>query len=209
MPELRRLPETLRKLVRAPLFTSVAILTLALGIGANAAVFSVVNGVLLRPLPFPEPDRLVGVWYTAPGLGFDTVNQSPATYFTSREDGRTFEDIGLWAGTSVTVTGLQIPERVPAMNVTDGTFGVLRIAPLLRLLAEPVWRRRHRARPHADGERHAATDRRRDARRRPVSRLQPRPVPAVSLRPRQGDDGQLQLSRRGAPAAGGDARAGQ
>ena len=131
MPFRTKLPETLRKLVHTPLFTLVAILTLALGIGANAAVFTVVNGVLLQPLRFPDPGRLVGVWHTAPGLGFDTVNQSPATYFTYREDGRAFEDIGLWDNTSVTVTGLETPERVPAIDVTDGTFGLLGVTPIV------------------------------------------------------------------------------
>jgi predicted permease len=124
-------PETLRKLVHTPLFTIAAILTLGLGLGANTAVFGVVNGVLLQPLTFPAPDRLVGVWHTAPGLGFDTVNQSPATYFTYREDAQAFEDIGLWDNTSVTVTGLAIPERVTAIEVTDGTLTVLGVTTLL------------------------------------------------------------------------------
>ena len=57
-----------RRLARAPLFTSVAVITLAVGVAANAAIFSVVNGVLLKPLPFPDPERLVGVWQTAPGM---------------------------------------------------------------------------------------------------------------------------------------------
>ena len=63
----QRVRRVLRRLARAPLFTSVAVITLAVGIGANTAIFSVVNGVLLEPLPFPQPDRLVGVWQTAPG----------------------------------------------------------------------------------------------------------------------------------------------
>jgi predicted permease len=109
----------------------VAVLTLALGIGANTAIFSVVRGVLLKPLPFQDPDRLVGVWHTAPGLGFPLVNQGPATYFTYRETATTFEEIGLWDGASVSVTGSGEPERVQALLVTDGTLGVLRVNPFL------------------------------------------------------------------------------
>ena len=121
----------LRKLLRSPLFTVVSVLTLALGIGANAAIFSVVNGVLLKPLPFDEPETLVGVWHTAPGLGFDTVNQSPATYFTYREEGTVFEDIGMWDNDFVSVTGIEEPERVDAIYVTDGTLPILRVRPII------------------------------------------------------------------------------
>ena len=120
-----------RRLSRAPLFTAVAVVTLALGIGANTAIFSVVNGVLLKPLPFHEAERLAGVWHTAPGLGFDVMNQSPATYFTYRDESRTFEDIALWDNTAVSVTGAGEPERVQALLVTDGLLGILRVAPAL------------------------------------------------------------------------------
>ena len=68
------LGRTLRRLLRTPLFTAVAVLTLGVGIGANAALFSVVYGVLLKPLPFDEPERLVGVWHTAPGMNVDLMN---------------------------------------------------------------------------------------------------------------------------------------
>ena len=121
----------LRRLVRAPLFTFVAILTLGVGIGANTAIFSVVYGILLKPLPFAEPDRLVGVWHTAPGLGFPVINQSPATYLTYREEGRVFEESGLWDNGTVTVTGQGDPEQIDALYVTDGTLPVLRVQPLL------------------------------------------------------------------------------
>ena len=95
----RQLPYVLRKLTHSPLFAVVSVVTLALAIGANAAVFGVVNGVLLKPLPFADPDALVGIWHTAPGLGFDLVNQSPALHFTYLEENQTFESLGMWDDT--------------------------------------------------------------------------------------------------------------
>jgi predicted permease len=127
----RRLTRISRRLVRTPLFTIVAILTLGVGIGANAAIFSVVNGVLLKPLPFHEPERLVGVWHTAPGLNIPLLNQGPSNYFVYREESQTFEDFALWDNTSVSITGTGEPERVQALLVTDGLLGVLRVNPAL------------------------------------------------------------------------------
>ena len=124
-----RIRRTFRRLLSAPLFTAIAATTLALGIGANSAIFSVVRGVLLKPLPFDAPDRLVGVWHTAPGLGFPVMNQSPATYLTYRTDNRVFEDIGMWDNTTVTVTGVGEPERISGLLVTDGTLTLLRVNP--------------------------------------------------------------------------------
>jgi predicted permease len=128
---MHRLHRVIRRLLNAPGFTVVAVLTLGLGIGANAAIFSVVRGVLLRPLPFDEPERLVGVWHTAPGLGFPEVNQGPATYLTYREENRTFEHIGLWDNTGVSVTGRGEPERIEALLVNDSTLAALRVQPQL------------------------------------------------------------------------------
>jgi predicted permease len=120
-----------RRLLRSPLFTLVTLITLAAGVGANIAVFSVVEGVLLKPLPYPHPDELVGVWHTAPGLNMDLVNMAPSNYFIYREQNRVFQDIGLYNGDSVSVTGHGSPEQVQALDVTDGLLPVLGIAPML------------------------------------------------------------------------------
>lgn len=120
-----------RRLLKSPLFTITALFTLAVGIGANTAIFSVIHAVLLRPLPFAEADRLVGVWHKAPGLDFEILNQSPATYFTYREDSQALEDMAAWDNTFVSVTGLEEPEQVPAMLVTDGFFPILQVQPVL------------------------------------------------------------------------------
>lgn len=121
----RHLKLAARKLLRAPLFTITAAITLAIGIGANTAIFSVVNSVLLKALPYEQPDRLVGLWNTAPGLGFDILNQAPASYLTYRADTRTLEDIGLWASNGAQITGLDQPEQVETLMVTDGFFPTL------------------------------------------------------------------------------------
>ena len=120
-----------RALLRAPLFTVVTVVTLALGIGASTAIFSVVYGVLLKPLPFDEADRLVGVWHTAPGINLELLPQGAANYLTYREEGRAFEDIALWDNLTVSVTGARDPERLPALMVSDGFLPVLRARPHL------------------------------------------------------------------------------
>ena len=115
--------------MRAPLFSAVAILTLAIGIGANAAIFSVVNGVLLKPLPFPDADRLVGVWHTAPGMKLPLLNQGPSNYFVYRDDNRTFEDFALWDRAAYSITGTGEPERVQALLATDGLLPLIGAQP--------------------------------------------------------------------------------
>ena len=124
------LQHVFRRLRRSPGFAAVALLTLALGTGASTAIFSVLNGVMLKPLPFPDSERLVGVWHTAPGLNFDALNASPSTYYVYREESRTFEDVGLWNGGSAAVTGLAEPEQVEVLRVTDGTLPLLAVPPL-------------------------------------------------------------------------------
>lgn len=119
-----------RMLRRQPGFAAVATLTLALGIGANTAIFSVLYGVLLKPLPFHQPDGLVAVWHRAPGLTIPLLEQGAATYFTYRESNRVFEDIGLWNSEEVSITRDGEPERAQALWVTDGVLPILRVPPL-------------------------------------------------------------------------------
>src|SRR5262249_1472656 len=109
----RNLRYAVRAMRHKPMFTAITVLTLALGIGANTAIFSVVNGVLIKPLSFPQPDRLVGVWHSVPGLGIPgPVNCSPTMYFTYREESHVFQNIGLWSSGGTTVTGAGDPEQV-------------------------------------------------------------------------------------------------
>ena len=120
-----------RRLRANPVFSLTAALTLATAIGANALIFSVVNGVLLKPLPYPEPERLVGVWHVAPGIAPGPMNQAPSTYFTYRDEATVFTDIGLWSDSTVTVTGRGEPEQIEALAVTDGTLPLLGVHPAL------------------------------------------------------------------------------
>jgi putative ABC transport system permease protein len=86
-----RLTHVLRRLLQLPVFTTIAVLTLAIGIGANAAIFTVVDGVMLKPLPYPRPDELVVLDQTAAGIGKQHTGAAPFLYFTYREDGRAFK----------------------------------------------------------------------------------------------------------------------
>src|SRR5215469_2390108 len=128
---MRPLRHVLRRFGHAPMFTSIALVTLALGIGASTAIFSVVNGVLIKPLPYSEAQQLVGVWHLAPGVSGITgnINCSPTMYFTYRDESRTFEEFGLWSNDGVTVTGAGEPEQVAALDVTYGTLQALRVQP--------------------------------------------------------------------------------
>ncbi len=128
---IRDLKHTFRRLARTPVFTLATLATLALGIGANTAIFSVINSVLLKPLPFPEQDRLIGVWQTAPGVNIKDLSACIADYVTYREDSKTFTDVALWNGRSVTVTGFADPERVDGMVATFRLLPMLGVHPVL------------------------------------------------------------------------------
>jgi hypothetical protein len=115
------------------MFTAATLLTLAIGIGANTAVFSVVNGVLIKPLPYPKSEELVGVWHSAPGVGFKDgeVNVGPTMYFSYREEGRVFQHLGIWSRGGVTVTGFSEPEQVRSLFVTQGVLDAVGVPPTL------------------------------------------------------------------------------
>ena len=127
-----RFRQVVRRLGRSPMFTAITLITLAVAVGANTVIFSVIEGVLLKPLPYPEADRLVGVWHNAPGLqGMDHLNMAPFLYFIDREQSKTIEDVGVFTGDSLSVTGIGEPEHVRGLDVTQGVLPLLRVKPAL------------------------------------------------------------------------------
>ncbi len=120
-----------RTLLKHPGFTCIAVLTLALGIGANTAIFSVVNAVLLRTLPFREPDRLVMVWEDAAFAGFPRNTPAPANYADWKAQNQVFEDMATFDQRSFNLTGDGEPEKIEAYGVTANFFGLLGVAPVL------------------------------------------------------------------------------
>ena len=126
-----QLRQVLRRLGRAPMFTAITLFTLAIGVGANTVIFSVIEGVLLKPLPYPHAEQLIGVWHAAPGIGIKNLNMCPSVYFIDREQNTTFQDIGAYDGDAVNVTGSGQPEHVRGLDVTDGTLPLLGVTPAL------------------------------------------------------------------------------
>src|SRR5690606_26012889 len=121
----------MRGLCRAPLFAIVALATLAVGTGANTAVFSVVNGVLLEPLPYPGSEELVSVNHIAPGAGLSELGGrlglSASMFFTYAEENRTFEHFGVWDRGTASVTGVGDPEQVDIVGMSDGVLASLAV----------------------------------------------------------------------------------
>ena len=120
-----------RGLWKRPGFTAVAVLTLALGIGANTAIFSVVNAVLLRPLQFRDPERLVMIWEDATFAGFPRNTPAPANYVDWKTQTQSFEDVAASAESTFNLTGDGDPERVTAYQVTANFFPLFGVAPAL------------------------------------------------------------------------------
>jgi predicted permease len=128
---LDQLKQIGRRLGRAPLFTCVTLLTLAIGIGANTVVFSVVEGILLKPLAYPYPNQLIGVWNSAPGVNIPRLTMAPFLYFIDREQNTTLEDIGVYQGDAYSLTGTAQPEHVQGVDVTEGVLPLLGVKPQL------------------------------------------------------------------------------
>jgi predicted permease len=127
----------LRSLLRVPAFAAVTILTLALGIGANTAIFSIVNGVILRPLGYPKPDQLMYLTTRFPGFGFDQFWVSPPEYFEFRELNRSFAAVGAYTTGEVNLTAGDRPLRVRSASVDDGLLTALGVQPIAgRLFAK-------------------------------------------------------------------------
>jgi predicted permease len=162
----------IRMLRKSPGFTTVAVLTLALGIGATIAIFSVLDGVALRPLAYLQPEQLMGVEVTPLAIDASLRGMAPEDYFVFRDQGRTFQEIGIYAETDtdrdVNVTGFAEPERVHALNVTHGVLSVLAVppmfgrtfspaddspgAPATAILTYSYWQRRFSADPSVVGK---------------------------------------------------------
>src|SRR5689334_7730526 len=120
-----------RSLRKSPGFTLVAALTLALGIGSTTAIFSVVDAVILRPLPYPDPARLVELFGNVTRARVERRGTSFADYLDWRSQSRSFEDMALYAGNSFTLTGFDEPERIPGEFVGQAYFPLLGINPAL------------------------------------------------------------------------------
>ena len=122
---------TLRNVASKPVFYSIVVLTLALGIGANAAIFTVVNAVLLRPLPYPHPDRLMMVWTYNPRQGFDKDVGTYPNFEDWRRASRTFERMSAYTGASFTLTGQGDPVQLRGARVTHEFFETMGVSPAI------------------------------------------------------------------------------
>ena len=170
-----------------PVFSAAVVLTLTIGIGSAAAIFAVVNAVLLRPLPYGHPDRLVGAWFDLPPVSLTHAQQTPATYRTFKRFAQTIDGIALYDDESANVSdpdGRAQPERMLVTWATSDLIPLLQVSPMLgraftesedvpkgplrradqrRTVAIAIWRRSKRDRQEAAGLRQVDGDHRRDA----------------------------------------------
>ena len=157
----------LRMLAKNPGFTAVVVLTLALGIGANTAIFSVVNGVLLSPLPFPNAKRIVSMFQVKPNFPKGSI--SYPNFLDWQHDNRTFESIAAYRWADGSISGVGEPEEVKAQRVSATFFPILGVKPILGqnfsaeedrrganptvIISEGLWKRKFGADPNVIGKR--------------------------------------------------------
>jgi hypothetical protein len=134
---MRDLRGTIRLVRSQPALSAAIVVMFALGIGATTAIFSVVHGVLLRPLPFPEPERLVQVYGTRLDRGWTNITLTEANFWDMRDRNRAFEEFGTWHPTSFSLTGFDFPERVSAGRVSVGFFRALGVTAAFGRIFEP------------------------------------------------------------------------
>src|SRR5271166_4934060 len=164
---LHDLRYAIRQLVKTPGFTVIAILTLALGIGANTAIFSVVNAVLLNPLPYPQPDRIVVLFHDKPN--FPTGSISYLNFLDWQRDSQSFSSMAAYREMGgVTLSGQGEPEIVIGQMVSAGFFELLGVQPVLGrtfssdedrlganptvMISEGLWKRKFGSDPHLLGK---------------------------------------------------------
>ncbi len=167
-PWIQDLRYALRMLRKNAASTIVIVASLAIGIGANSAIFSVVDALLLRPLPYPQPGRLAAIWLHSPGIGILRDWPSPGQYIDIQNENRSFEEMALAQSRSVTLTGRDQPERIDAMRGQSSLLRMLGAKPLLgrlllpeedkpgqplvAILSERVWKRLFSSDPNIVGK---------------------------------------------------------
>src|SRR5262245_48901970 len=122
---------SLRNLIKRPGFTLVAVITLALGIGANSLIFSAVYSLLLKPLPFSETDRVVAIWDKNPSRGVVHNEVTMANYLDWRAQSQSYEQLALYRWWSTNLTGVEPPERLQGFLVTANLFDALGVKPIM------------------------------------------------------------------------------
>ena len=161
---LRDLKFSARSLLKRPALTFIAIVTLAIGIGANSAIFSTINALLLKPLPFPDPERIVALWDKVPSRGVERNEVAVANYLDWRAQNKSFEQLGIYRWWSTNLTGSDSPERVQGFAVTPNFLEVVGVKPMMgrgffaeedqpgkdavALLTYSLWQRRFGADPN-------------------------------------------------------------
>src|SRR5215510_21952 len=136
-PLLQDFRYALRMLRKNIAFTIIVVFSLALGIGANSAIFSVVDALLLRPLPYPQPDRLAAIWLHSPGIGIFRDWPSPGQYIDLQNENHSFEEMALAPSRPWTLTGREQPERLDGLRTQSSLLRMLGAKPLLGRLLLP------------------------------------------------------------------------